>query len=113
MVVLVPFACARIHLKDIDLDQPLDSIVQFVLRSPQDGLPAVVDPCDMLAFRSAREMETRHQTLKDVWETRTLEFQPKQSAKRVKISHLGDTFVEVVHNQPKEKVVKKTLATYF
>ena len=36
----------------------------------------------------------------------------KQSAKRVKVGSSDDSFVDVVHNQPKEEVVDKTTATY-
>ena len=39
-------------------------------------------------------------------------FQRKQSAKRTNASTSGDRSVEVVHNQQKEEVVEKILATY-
>ena len=99
----------------IDLDQPLDSVVHSKLGDSHYErckllLPAVVDPCDTLVSLLPRE--TRHLTLRDVWGTRTQEFQRKQFAERTRISPSGDTFVEVVHSQPKEGLVEKTLATY-
>ena len=65
----------------------------------------VVDLCDTLVSRLAREMMKRHLTRRDVWDTRTQEFQRKQSAKRTKVITSGDTCLEVVHSQPQEEVV--------
>ena len=104
-------------MDEIDLGQPLDSAVPSKLGDSYHErhkilLPAVVDRCDTVVSRLAREMEKRHLTLRDVWDPRTQEFQSKQSAKRTKVSILGDTSVKVLRNQPKNEFVEKTLATY-
>ena len=116
-IIALEKAEAEIESSNIDFDQPQDSVVLSKLGDSYYErykflLPAVVDPCDTLVSRLAREMETRHLALTNVWGTRTQEFQREQSAKREKLSPSGDTFVEVVHNQPKEEVVEKTIATY-
>ena len=59
-----------------DLDQPLDSVVLSKLVDSYYErykilLPAVVHPCDTSVSRLARDMEERHLTLRDVWDTRT------------------------------------------
>ena len=101
-VIIAP---KKAETEPLHLDQPLDSIVLSKLGDSYYDrcklfLPAVVDPCDILVSRLAREMEKRHLTLRDVWDTRT------------KVSTTGDTSVEVVHNQPKEESAEKKLPAY-
>ena len=101
---------------EIGCDQPLDSVV---ITRPGGSyyerdmilLPAV-DPSDTLVSRLAREMEKLNLTLRDVWDTRTQEFQRMQSAERINVSTSGETPVDVVQNQPKDESVERTVATY-
>ena len=103
-------------LADIDLDQPLDSVVLSKLGESYYErykflLPAAVDPCDTQVSRLAREIETR--ALRDDWDTRTQEFQRKQLDKRVKVSPSGDTFVGSCPQKTREEVVERTTAKYW
>ena len=102
---------------EIDLGQPLYSVVLSKLDDSYYERnkifhPSMVDPCDTMVSRLARELEKRHLTLRAVWDTRTQEFQRKQSAKRPKIGTSGDTSAQGVHDQPREEVVETTLAAY-